>query len=70
MSVVGSNILAGSSGQSTGYDVPYSIKTINGDRITRTMTETGAATPYFTYSTWFKKSDPATHQFFLWCLAF
>ena len=66
MSLTGNNILGGASGQTVPYDVPYSIKTVNGDRISRTMTATGAATPYFTYSTWFKKSDPATNQFLLW----
>ena len=55
MSLTGNNILGGASGQPVPYDVPYSIKTVNGDRISRTMTATGAATPYFTYSTWFKK---------------
>ncbi len=64
MSVVGSNILAGSSGQSTGYSIDQSMyfgDAPNGSpRISRQFDKTGSVNPKWTFATWIKKGPPTT----------
>jgi hypothetical protein len=56
MSVVGSNILAGSSGQSTGYDIEQSLRANADDGyLTRTFGSVGNRKTW-TLSAWVKKT--------------
>ena len=58
MSVVGSNILAGSSGQSTGYDIDQSLRFDDGDTpyLSRTPGSVGNQKTW-TWSCWVKRGN-------------
>ena len=63
MSLTGNNIIAGSSGQSTGYDIDQSLRFDDGSSPTLSRTPASAGNrKTWTWSCWLKRSDTSTYQ--------
>ena len=65
--LTGNNILAGSSGQSTGYNIDQSLRFEDGDSpyLSRTPSSAGNRKTW-TWSGWVKKGAPASRGFLFW----
>jgi hypothetical protein len=63
MSIIGSNILAGSSGQGGGYEIEQSLRFDGGSSLSRTF-GSGGNRQKWTYSFWFKPSRVTTDTHF------